>query len=323
MRLFGFGANSSGQLGMGFDSEHQSPAELNLDFLSSSKIKFLCCGASHTLIIDENGDIWAAGKNNRGQLGDGTTANKNKFVKISVPMKFQEVCCGWVCSAAFTTDSRLFLWGSNMHNQLGFNSSSKLFVAPEELTLPAEWGKPIKLKFGLKFAVILTDNNRIFITGSLKAFQNSPNCRMLTHNSCEYLALVSEVKDFACGQNHVIFSCPHSSTIFGIGENKFNQCGERKVKDSVKSILSGWTHCCVLTKNGKLFLWGRNSYGQLGNGIKDNQPCNNNSMQKISIERIDDVSLGSEHGILLAENKVFTWGWNEHGNCGTGDFEDV
>lgn len=41
-------------------------------------------------------------------------------------------------------------------------------------------------------------------------------------------------------------------------------------------------------------------------------------------ESVVDLTLGAEHGMCLTQSKdVFTWGWNEHGNCGLGHDQDV
>lgn len=346
MKLIAFGANSSGQLGSGLECEYQLPQLIDLDHsIRNKEIKYLSCGGSHTLLLDCDNYLWSTGRNNKGQLGVGSTKSKNKFVKVSSSLNFQKVSAGWDCSAALTADSRLFVWGSNINCQLGFNDqliSNQL--TPKELSIPDEWGKPVELKFGLRFATILTDSKRIYITGSLKTFRK-PNFLQVVHNkysSCEYLSLQYEVESLACGQNHLIVSRIGTFSVFGIGENKYYQCEKIAFKDEVKVLQCGWSHNCVLTATGEAFTWGRNrylkppsiivslifltffqiskSYGQLGNG-KKNDFCQ--GAQKINIDSIEDVSLGSQHGILLAKNKVYTWGWNEHGNCGTGDFEDV
>ena len=36
-----------------------------------SKLKFVACGANHSLMLDQDGNLYAMGKNNKGQLGVG------------------------------------------------------------------------------------------------------------------------------------------------------------------------------------------------------------------------------------------------------------
>lgn len=91
-------------------------------------------------------------------------------------------------------------------------------------------------------------------------------------------------------------------------------------------IHAGWSHINILN-NGIIFSWGRNDYGQLGHLLS-------NSRNEISIKeelyhikhipRIVQLSAGSEHNVALTDDgAILCWGWNEHGNCGNGNTENV
>lgn len=96
------------------------------------------------------------------------------------------------------------------------------------------------------------------------------------------------------------------------------QCSKVQPKEKIVKMQSGWTHVGLLTESRELFLFGRNSYGQLGNGDRTTTEI----PQKFPIYPIDDFDLGAEHGIAISRGEIFTWGWNEHGNCGNGSFDD-
>lgn len=97
------------------------------------------------------------------------------------------------------------------------------------------------------------------------------------------------------------------------------QCGEVKSDERIVKLSSGWTHNGFLTDTKELYLYGRNNYGQLGN----RQRSEYETPQKCRISPVDDFQLGAEHGILKSNHDIYTWGWNEHGNCGNGSFVDV
>ena len=40
-------------------------------------------GYQHSLALKEDGSVWATGWNGNGQLGDGTTTNRNTFVEVA------------------------------------------------------------------------------------------------------------------------------------------------------------------------------------------------------------------------------------------------
>lgn len=317
MMLYAWGANSHGQLGVGSFSELEFPQEVEV---LPRNISSITAGAGHTIIRDESGDLWVTGWNNKGQLGLGTTEDKNRFEKVEFNEKFKSASAGWDTSAAITADNRLFVWGSNLQNQLGFSSKQhKLISRPVELKLPSD-ERPSSITFGLRHAAVLTSNNHIYITGSLKHFKYS-NHRIINHNSTEFMLIIPEARItfIASGQNHIT-TCNDRNSIHAIGDNKFMQCSEIKPDGKVIQLSSGWTHNGFLTDSKELFMYGRNNYGQLGNGSVSDASA---TPQKCQIHPVDDFQLGAEHGILLSNNDIYTWGWNEHANCGNGSVEDV
>ena len=34
------------------------------------------------MVLKQDGSLWATGRNNKGQLGDGTTVDRNRFVQV-------------------------------------------------------------------------------------------------------------------------------------------------------------------------------------------------------------------------------------------------
>ncbi len=47
--------------------------------------KTVVVGHDYTVAIDIDGTLWSWGDNGKGQLGDGTTTDKNTPVKIQIP----------------------------------------------------------------------------------------------------------------------------------------------------------------------------------------------------------------------------------------------
>ena len=42
----------------------------------------ISAGYQHSMILKQDGSVWATGDNRYGQLGDGTTVHKQSFVKV-------------------------------------------------------------------------------------------------------------------------------------------------------------------------------------------------------------------------------------------------
>ncbi|KAG5677470.1 hypothetical protein PVAND_007228 [Polypedilum vanderplanki] len=312
-KLYSWGANSHGQLGLGFKSEQELISEVELP-LDPKDIKEIKCGARHSIILSKNGEIFISGKN---ELNE----NECKFKRIDSTFKFSYIACGWDVNAALSFSGELFVWGNNSSNQLGYKKESIKFL--QKLTLPDN--EIVKsFKFGLKYMAILTMSNHILITGSLRHFRkHAENYQVLHHNSVEWLRVNTKtdndiITDYACGQNHLIYVI-RNHILCSIGDNKFGQCGNFEIPDKIVKLESGWTHNGFLTVFKQLFLFGRNNHGQCG--------CKSSEFivepQKCSISPVEQFSIGSEHCIILSEDDIYTFGWNEHRNCGHDTDDDI
>lgn len=282
-----------------------------------AKILQVSAGARHTTILDEFGDLWLAGRNDTSEKGE----NLYKFTRLGFNYKFKCVSCGWDMTAAITKDNRLFVWGNNASNQLGVPEKG-IIRQPRELHLPDN-EFPIEVKFGLKFIAILSNTHHLFVTGLLKPFlQSHTNFSIIKHNAVQWLRIDNnDVIHFACGQNHISFIRRDGYVIHSIGENKFGQGGHIQSKEKILRIQSGWTHVAYMTESRKLFTYGRNNYGQLGNGSRNE--IDSNTPHQCLIFPVDDFAMGAEHGILKSNGAIYTWGWNEHRNCGIDSDDDV
>jgi len=78
------------------------------------------------------------------------------------------------------------------------------------------------------------------------------------------------------------------------------------LKDDIKKICGGQDHSVLLTKDGKVYTWGRNQYGQLG--LETDQEVVNEP-QRVNIEKVVDVSCGANHTIFLTkEGSIYACG---------------
>jgi alpha-tubulin suppressor-like RCC1 family protein len=68
-----WGRNLSGQLGIGVRSDAVSSPTALQQLEPYQRFKHLALGGSHSLFVDEHGSVWAAGSNEWGQLGLGTS----------------------------------------------------------------------------------------------------------------------------------------------------------------------------------------------------------------------------------------------------------
>lgn len=66
-RVWGYGENSYGQLGLGHTDYVEHPTSID----QPCPVDFIDCGYDHSVLIDKFGYIWVMGRNDEGQLGLG------------------------------------------------------------------------------------------------------------------------------------------------------------------------------------------------------------------------------------------------------------
>ncbi|XP_047515346.1 secretion-regulating guanine nucleotide exchange factor-like isoform X1 [Pieris napi] len=324
--LWSWGANSHGQLGLNVISEQvNAPTKITRDFWS--KTKQVACGGGHTLLLDDEGKLFACGWNVKKQLGLVDEAIYFERVWCLSGINFTNISCGWDFSCGVTDEKYLFVWGSNSHGQLGL---------PKEHFSDAV--KPVRLQvnacsvsMGLRHTAIINSKGEVWTTGCGKHGQLGLGPHILISDRFQKVPLTSMVTHIVCGQNHTLAWSSDEKALYVWGDNKHSQLLlasdkykkvykpqkiDIDVKKKVKRLLSGWTNALLWLEDGQLLAWGRNNYGQLGT----NEPFEGKIIHiKLPEERqVKDVVLGSEHTVCLAtDNTLWAWGWNEHANTGT------
>ena len=87
--VYVFGHNKYGQLGLGHNNDIYKPTLLMQD----SKIKSICCGHKHSMILKENGELFVFGYNYYGQLGlrHANAINKPTLLMTNKSINFHQI----------------------------------------------------------------------------------------------------------------------------------------------------------------------------------------------------------------------------------------
>lgn len=85
---------------------------------------------------------------------------------------------------------------------------------------------------------------------------------------------------------------------------------------TVSHISAGAAHSAAIDSDGKLWSWGANTLGQLGNGT-----TSNNRVPVLIGEGFTQVSAGSNHTLAIKpDGTLWAWGSNTYGQLGNGTF---
>lgn len=138
----------------------------------------------------------------------------------------------------------------------------------------------------------------------------------------------SRVTQIALGNQHTVFL--HSDgSVTALGSDRKGQLSDISSLQAVTAVRCTWNGTITVTANDRtpsVFASGANEAGQLGRlgGEAGFAPVDLHLDGK-SLERI---ACGSEHTLVVLNpadgcGEVWGWGWNEHGNLGTGDTSNV
>jgi large repetitive protein len=117
--LHGFGLNTNGQLGVGDTTSKNFAQLINITALGAAGVFQIAAGKEHSVIIGNDGVLYAFGRNQRGQLGDGTTTTRTRAVKSDI------LKTGWRLVDASLGDHSVAVLGSNEIYTWGFHSTVK------------------------------------------------------------------------------------------------------------------------------------------------------------------------------------------------------
>lgn len=149
------GSSSSGQLSL-------------LRSLSDKNVVQIACGTSHSLVLTDQGNLYAWGRGFEGQLGLSETievASVPAFVKFfhKEKMTITQIAAGDCYSLAVTDKGEMFSWGEAKMGQLGLGRFREVRT-PKQI----QFGENVCIKTcaaGFGHTVALADNGALYSWG--------------------------------------------------------------------------------------------------------------------------------------------------------------
>ncbi|XP_048835229.1 RCC1 and BTB domain-containing protein 1-like isoform X2 [Brienomyrus brachyistius] len=163
--LFAWGHNGYSQLGNGTANQSMVPILLSANFLDK-KVKEVACGAHHSVACTSEGEVYAWGLNNCGQVGSGSTANQPTPRKVSNCLQNRvviSIACGQSSSMAVLDNGEVCGWGYNGNGQLGLGNNANQ-LSPCRLAALQNFCV-LQVAFGNAHAMALTDGGLLYAWG--------------------------------------------------------------------------------------------------------------------------------------------------------------
>lgn len=266
-----------------------SPTDDVTDVLETPDIIGLAGGGSHTLILRSD-RAFGSGDDSAGQLGNGGSGSSLTPSQVLSPagVTFTSVAAGMSHSLAIGDDGKTYAWGLNLNGQLG-NSNSAVFFSqtPIEVAVPATVNFT-KIVAGKVASYALGDDGRVYAWGSAADGKLGNG--------------TTSPDSFA----PVPVSLPPGVASF-------------------TDLAAGEDNGYALGSNGRLYAWGLDSSGALGDGAATGTKTTPVEVagQPFAGGAIEEIAAGKDFAaVRLADGTVMSWGANGLGQLGNGNNTD-
>jgi len=316
--LWAWGINNYDQLGDGTATDKHTPVQIGTD----TDWKTISAGEEDTVALKNNGTLWAWGDNQVGELGDGTFTPRNRPEQMGTATDWQMASEGSFWTVAVKVDGSYWVWG-------GANSSGFLGI-------PFPGLRPASATLGplSSFAGGGLDGVAVKSNGTLWAWGGNLNGQLgdgtiIQHTLPEQIGSAANWSSVAAGgansfAGYCSLAIKTDGTLWAWGGNSDGQLGDgtttphtspEQIGTSTnwKSISVGSDYYSVsaaaVKTDGTLWGWGRNYYGELGDGT---------TTQRDSPEQIGtatdwkSVSVGGTLTVALkTDGTLWSWGYSQ------------
>jgi alpha-tubulin suppressor-like RCC1 family protein len=329
-RAWGWGYNGFGQLGDNSIVSKLTPVSVQ------GAVKTFCqisAGNSHSLAIDKNGRAWGWGANTSGQLALGGIISVFTPVSITGAAKtFCQISAGDGFSTAIDKNGRAWAWGNNAGGNLGINSVTSQNSPVSVLGTVRTF---CKITAGgavnsTSFTLALDKYGRVWSWGYNGVGQLGINSVTSQRTPVSVLGGVKTFCEISNGVNQAFaLAIDKNGRAWAWGVNGNGQLGNNStisqrtpvsVLGAVKTFCKvsvGGFHSLAIDKNGRLWAWGNNSNGQLGNNTSANSVCTPVSVLG-AIKTFCHIAGGNSQSVAIDKNGQ-AWGWGFNGSGQTGD----
>ncbi len=272
-----------------------------------------------------DGTAWCWGRNNFGQLGDGTTTTRSSPVRVGTATDWVSVTTSGSSACATREDGSLWCWGLNNFGQLGIGRTAPK-VRPVRVGDVRSW---TSVSNGWFHTCATRSNGTLWCWGLNNRGQVGDGTTTLRGHPTQ----VGTARTWASVTAGGFHTCATRTdgTAWCWGQNVFGQLGNTDVDPRTSPVRVGtldtwvqlnasWAHTCGVTSDGAGRCWGLNNRGQLGDGSR----ALRRTPVLVSGDRIwTSISTGDATTCGLDNvGGAYCWGSGRYGQVGDGQRQD-
>ncbi len=325
-----WGFNSSGQLGDNTTTNRNAPVDV---IGLASGVATIALGSDHSCALTKTGGVKCWGLNNSGQLGDNTLVQRNTGVDVSgLNVGVAALAAGGSHTCAVTGSGGVKCWGDNTSGDVGDNTAAQR-SAPVDVTGLSSGVAAIAL--GSFHSCALTTAGGVKCWGMNSAGQIGDASTNQRNSPADVIGFNIKVATLTAGNNHTCavtsggsLKCWGSNSSGQLGDNtlvnRATLIGVNGLSFDVAAMGLGWSTTCAVDTGAGLKCWGRNDYGQIGDGTRGE------SLYRIKPVGVVGLSVGAvavkggefHTCSLTTSGGVKCWGSDNYGYLGDGTFND-
>jgi YD repeat-containing protein len=305
-----WGSNGYGQLGDGSTTNRYLPQwVVDADGFPLPGVAAIAAGQNHSLALEVGRRLLGWGRNDQGQLGDGSWTDRRWAAAVvdadgHQPSEVQVIAAAGSHNLALRADATLLGWGDNGYGQVGdgtqWDRPQAVAVWDGNLEPISNIGQPG-----------MTDSDGDGTPDTSDAFPYDARYRSDTDRD----GLPDEWEQAQFG--NLAGAADRDGDGDGISDgDEFAHGSDPRLAPTRTQtpIAAGVYHSLAVQRDGTVLAWGDNSYGQLGDGTTTDRP---NPRQISDLANIVAVAAGEYYSLALGDDgRVWAWGYNGNGQLG-------
>jgi alpha-tubulin suppressor-like RCC1 family protein len=312
------GNNEKGQLGLG-ESFESTESISNFTYVPEiTDVKAVSAGFKHSIILKNNGTIWATGQNDKGQLGLGNTIDQMTFTQVPDISGVKAISVGSDFTIIIKEDGTLWATGNNEYGQLGLGNTTDQTTFTQIIGISNV--KAVSAKYG--FTMILKEDGTVWATGKNENGQLGLG-NTIDQTTFTQVQSISNVEAISVGSAFTM-ALKEDGTLWATGDNAKGQFGLGNTTNSitfiqipsisdVKAISNGNHFSAILKDDGTVWVTGDNVYGALGLGDISNRY----TFTKVSLSDVKEINAkGYRFMILKEDGTLWAAGYTLYGQLG-------
>ena len=268
------------------------------------------------MFIKSDGSLWASGHNAYGQLGDGTTFQRNSPVLV-VSSGVVSVSSGYYQTAFIKSDGSLWVTGYNYYGELGLGDTSNRSTPVQVVSSGV-----VSVAAGTHSTTFIKSDGSLWVMG----YNNYGELGLgdTTQRNTPVQVVSSGVVSVSAGTHFTTF-IKSDGSLWGMGYNAHGELGDGTttqrntpieiISSGVVSVSAGHYVTRFFKSDGSLWAIGYNTHGELGDGTTTHR---HTPLQMVS-SGVASAARGYHHSVFLkSDGSLWATGYNHYGQLGDG-----